>query len=801
METVDPLGMDVFYFVPGVEDTVSTRAELIFEDFGYSRAWSGLVGGKPTQLRVSGGEALVYTSAGIPVVAKIGQVIYVLNVALSDVDFVVMVFHERLLRICVRVSAQTFKSSFENTARVSGVIVSTIARTHTAKPLKELESRFPNLKVEYQRVLQTFNVVGSVSATIPRIVVVVGAQGENLGAAPTLVGSKILGAQMFGVTATTSAVPGATPKAAPEVSLKQLLESTTPLIKASVPCPSPFVPFGALSGAACAGGSLASGGECDVSCYAGFVRSGEGKARCNGGTLAYSGCVPAPSHRTIEVAGAPELNGTYEAEVPHTIPLRWKSKSGAVIEASRTEPNKLELWMATDFKAAIVVSHSGGNTTLKVVGTPPGVTATFVKPCASPFVPFATVESGCQTSGGECAVKCHAGFAGGAKAKCTDGEIVFSGCVPVASHRTIELVGAGEYEGRYEAAEPYTAPVTWKGPKEGVAIEASTVEGDKLTLYDGEKAVMDLVVSSASGKTTLQVTNYPNAATATFGSSECADYWTKWSSCTASGDAACAAIAKCATATGAATSTLVDAGNSFELRHVHGAAGSLYGRKDSVIYVVKPDSTASTASTAKVIRKGTETELLDARLVEGKWVVDAKVDVVGTAQDAATTAVVPVPADCADLSACLKASPLATCATKATACKGKPTVAAGSKLEHGDKKVELYTLDSALFGSDDGGVFVVSVSKDDAKKGKRLFVAAGKDPSVVDVEYEEDKQTWREVKGTNWILIGSLIGGIVGALLLLALAWYLVSRNSQETVVSYAAPIPPIPPIPPTPPI
>jgi hypothetical protein len=85
--------------------------------------------------------------------------------------------------------------------------------------------------------------------------------------------------------------------------------------------------------------------------------------------------------------GAPEINGEYEF-VPNTSPLKWKSATGAEIEASRTEPNKLELWMGTDFKASIIVSHDGVDTTLKVDGkhgkVPTGVTATFKTPLTQP---------------------------------------------------------------------------------------------------------------------------------------------------------------------------------------------------------------------------------------------------------------------------------------------------------------------------------------------------------------------------------------------------------------------------------
>jgi hypothetical protein len=272
-----------------------------------------------------------------------------------------------------------------------------------------------------------------------------------------------------------------------------------------------------------------------------------------------------------------------------------------------------------------------------------------------------------------------------------------------------------------------------------------------------------------------------------------------WLLCTKSGDATCATIATCAAAaaavaaTGTSTRTLDYVGASIELMPLKDTAG-LYGTKDGVIYVVKRGTTADTDLTAKVIRKESgKAELFDASLVGSRWVVAAKkvdglVDVV-------------VPAECADLRACLKRTPLnlPTCAVHAvhaTSCK--PTVASGAKLEHGDQKVDLFTLgladERALFGSDGRGVFVVSVSKDDAKKGNLLFVATGK-TSVVGVEYDEDKQTWREVKGMNWILIGSLIGGGVFALIILCVVVYVKSRSPRPTF--YAPRFPPMPPMPP----
>ena len=286
----------------------------------------------------------------------------------------------------------------------------------------------------------------------------------------------------------------------------------------------------------------------------------------------------------------------------------------------------------------------------------------------------------------------------------------------------------------------------------------------------------------------------------------CEKYWAKWPSCAADGDEACETIARCARPMGpeAGTSMLVYAGTPVALRPVQvdsgpylnllgeGSAGALYGTKDNVIYVVKPQ----TAYTAKVIRKGSgEAELHNATLASGKWVVRPEAD-------DPTPAVLPaaVPAECADLRACLKLTPLdlSKCAVQAAACKGlPPKLASGETLESGDRKVDLFAVgiadriaeERALFGSDDRGVFVVSVTNPKDKKGKRLFVATDKTASVVDVEYDQGAATWREPKGvnsdTNWALICGVAGGIALALVL-ALVVYFVSRKQAPPVVPYA---------------
>ena len=260
----------------------------------------------------------------------------------------------------------------------------------------------------------------------------------------------------------------------------------------------------------------------------------------------------------------------------------------------------------------------------------------------------------------------------------------------------------------------------------------------------------------------------------------------------------------------AGTSMLVYAGTPVALRPVQvdsgpylsllgeGSAGALYGTKDNVIYVVK----LQTAYTAKVIRKGSgEAELHNATLASGKWVVRPEAD-----DPTPTVLPAAVPAECADLRACLKLTPLdlSKCAVQAAACRGlPPKLASGETLESGDRKVDLFAVgiadriaeERALFGSDDRGVFVVSVSNPKDKRGKRLFVATDKAASVVDVEYDQGAATWREPKGvnsdTNWALICGVAGGIAFALIVLALVVYFVSRKQAPPVVPLRAGVAP----------
>ena len=407
------------------------------------------------------------------------------------------------------------------------------------------------------------------------------------------------------------------------------------------------------------------------------------------------------------------------------------------------------------------------------------------------FVPFGALsDASCAgaslASGAECDVKCYAGFKGEGKAKCTDGAIVFSGCVPVPSHRTIEIVGAGEYDGKYEAVAPYAPPLQWKSAGDRVIIASATE--DKLALYSGPDFVSNITVSGGGSKTTLKFVELTDA-TATFGSAACEGYWETWDTC----GEACGAIAECAASaeTSQATARLIYEGAAVTLRALYISTGSagpagpagplaptgqtaptgpaapiaMYGTLEGVHYVLK-----GSGDTAKVIRKSGQTvDVLDVSRKDGEWKVSS----------AAVVPVIPVAAECADLRACLKSTPLEACATKT--CKPTKLASSGEKLEHGGKSVELYALDDARVGSDERGMFVVTK---DGKKGKMLFVEAGATTGAT-VDVALDEGTWRASPaapaGPNWTLIIGIGGGVVGLLILIAVLVFAFTRKSGPT--------------------
>ena len=221
------------------------------------------------------------------------------------------------------------------------------------------------------------------------------------------------------------------------------------------------------------------------------------------------------------------------------------------------------------------------------------------------------------------------------------------------------------------------------------------------------------------------------------------------------------------------------------------ATGAMYGTTGTGVTAVTYVLSAQTAIAlaAKVIRKSGGTaptvSVFDASRTSAtgapslEWKVSG-VSTAGTnvAKDAGATDQ-PVAAGCADLRACLAKTPLdlAACAVAAgsascAAAATKSLAAAGSRLDHEGTKVDLYTLERALFGSDTRGVFVVLPEASTAKtqSGKMLFVAAGATKGALfDVLFDETTKVWR-AKKPNWVLIVGLIGGGVVLLVILIIS-------------------------------
>lgn len=294
---------------------------------------------------------------------------------------------------------------------------------------------------------------------------------------------------------------------------------------------------------------------------------------------------------------------------------------------------------------------------------------------------------------------------------------------------------------------------------------------------------------------------YDPTAGGTLTGTACPGYWGKWASCTGPASAeklpSCTTIASCAAAgstSTTATASLVYTGTSVALRALTGAttvpgATAMYGTTGTgataVTYVLS--SPTANALTAKVIRKtagaAAAVSVFDASRLSatGAPSLEWKVGGVSTAGTTATaTTEQPVAAACADLRACLAQTPLdlAACAgdAQAASCAAaapKSLVAAGSRLDHEGTKVDLYTLERALVGSDARGAFVVLPGASTTTKsppGKMLFVAAGATKGALfDVLLDQTTKVWR-AKKPDWVLIVGLIGGGVVLLLILVIS-------------------------------
>jgi hypothetical protein len=359
--------------------------------------------------------------------------------------------------------------------------------------------------------------------------------------------------------------------------------------------------------------------------------------------------------------------------------------------------------------------------------------------------------------------------------------------------RVITVAGLRDaaLNGRYEAAVRPTDPLEWRlrpdpGNQATIVVASQGVLALKAVKSGAKDGAKESMLSMWVAEGTPQIVHISDkeaepSATATFGPNECEGYWETWDTC----GEACGAIAECAASaeTSQVTARLIYEGATVTLRALTGlgegpagpaaptgqtaATGSaapiaMYGTLEGVHYVLK-----GSGDTAKVIRKSGQTvDVLDASRKDGDWKVSS----------AAVVPVIPVAAECADLRACLKSTPLEACATKT--CKPTSLASSGEKLEHGGKNVELYALDDARVGSDERGMFVVAK---DGKKGKMLFVEAGATTGAT-VDVALDEGTWRASPaapaGPNWTLIIGIVGGVVGLLILIAVLVFAFTRKS-----------------------
>jgi hypothetical protein len=368
--------------------------------------------------------------------------------------------------------------------------------------------------------------------------------------------------------------------------------------------------------------------------------------------------------------------------------------------------------------------------------------------------------------------------------------------------RVITVAGLRDatLNGRYEAAVTPTDPLEWRlrpdpGNQATIVVAGQGVLALKAVKSGAKDGAKESRLSMWVAEGTPQIVHISDQvaeplATATFGPNECEGYWQTWDTC----GEACGAIAECAATAGTSqvTARLIYEGAAVTLRALSGlgegptgpagpagplaptgsaAPIAMYGTLEGVHYVLK-----GSGDTAKVIRKSGQTvDVLDASRKDGDWKVSS----------AAVVPVIPVAAECADLRACLKSTPLEACATKT--CKPTKLASSGEKLEHGGKNVELYALDDARVGSDERGMFVVTK---DGKKGKMLFVEAGATTGAT-VDVALDEGTWRASPaapaGPNWTLIIGIVGGVVGLLILIAVLAFAFTRKSGPAAVGPAA--------------
>ena len=145
-----------------------------------------------------------------------------------------------------------------------------------------------------------------------------------------------------------------------------------------------------------------------------------------------------------------------------------------------------------------------------------------------------------------------------------------------------------------------------------------------------------------------------------------------------------------------------------------------------------------------------------------------------------TKAGVPSPSQspCGDLVACAVTHDLDSCAVAAVACTVTPGTATHT-LDHGEKKgIKLFPLSpGVLYGTDAEAAYVIVTT---SGKSKLLVAPLDKTTAtVLDVDLKGTVWTSKSDNTMTWIIIGSVVGGVV-VLLIIAVLFFVFTREPQR---------------------
>ncbi len=246
----------------------------------------------------------------------------------------------------------------------------------------------------------------------------------------------------------------------------------------------------------------------------------------------------------------------------------------------------------------------------------------------------------------------------------------------------------------------------------------------------------------------------------------------QWTACAATAAtqtelAACAAtVRKCMPTAGAGTAELDFNGTLVALAAVPGTT-AMCGKAGATWYVLTVAPAGATVFAASELT-GTISAATGA---SDKWTVAAgaqqkQEQPVDAAAQSSLQTDAPAPsfsgnAGCAIEQCIASLEGLASCSAAARACVA--TTESTETLVYENKKVQLFTVGKARYGKE--GPYVIQV---DGTKGKLLVV--GEKPLLVDVELSDS--VWKPVEGTNWTIVGVIIGIVALVGILFAVVLY-----------------------------